>query len=319
MPRIAYSRLVRAALLVSVVPLLGGCLIVRTHELVIEDECPTIEPTRIADASGPFVIASGVYFFGRGGVLSYVDYEGGAISELTNQGVNAVQLAADATGLYWATFDGAIVRRPYDGSPEIIAEGFTSITQLVVTAEHVTWASHEGLVQWRKADQTISIVDASDAILGLDADDTSYYLSDARTGVVRRTEPPLELAHFAFPGPLAVSAGNVYFYEAGEDPFADYAGSLRIVPSDGGSAAITAKDLPPVLDIAGDGMHLVLGTAHASEYRIKRVSRFGGAVRTMACGRFGQQPLYVAINPLHLWWSDSAGLYRIDPSQIAPY
>lgn len=314
---IAYSRRMRAAALAI---LLGGCLIVRTTEDPIEEPCPDTEPELIAQGGRPFVVAGGsIYFQGLNGLLSVVDAGGGVPSELTTSPLDAIRFAADAEHLYWSTYTGVILKKPLvGGGAVVLSEGHDNVTQLLVTPEHVVWASRGGLARWRKADETLAVLDAADTIFGLDAIGEVLYYSDQRTGIVRRSDPLLDLAQLVNAGPLVVSQGNVYVYEAGDFVTSAFAGSIRLVPLDGGEPVTTAGDLPLITDITADDNSLYFVSVLNAEYRVKQVSRFGGTVRTLGCGSFEQQqPIYLSIEAGHLFWSDGAGLYRLDPLALA--
>jgi hypothetical protein len=300
---------------VALALLLGGCLIVRTSEATVEDVCPTVEPELMSYAVGPFAISVDVYFISANGTLARLPYDGGVPVELTRNRLDAAELAVDADAVYWAAND-AIVRQPFDGSsPSGIAVNQRYVTRLLVDDDSVVWAGSEGLLRWTKADQQVALLSESDQILGLDAANGMYFYTDARNGVVRRTPQDLLLANSSFPGPLTVTSGGVYFYEL-LDPVDDYAGALRLVPIDGGPLVTTANDLTVVLQMDSDDNDIYLATALENEYRIKRVSRFGGAPRTLACGRFEDRPIRHARTPQHVWWADGNALYRIDPAAI---
>jgi hypothetical protein len=297
--------------------LLGGCLIVRTNDEIIEDPCPEGTSVLLADTSGPFVLAGdAIYFAGANGTLSRLPYGGdGTVSELTPEPIRAVHIAADATDVYWAT-EAAIMRKPIDGgAPFAIADGFTSVSELLVDDTSVVWASSTGLHRWRKVDETIENLDTSELILGLGVHDGVYYYSDTYGNRVRRGPPGTDLAAARFPGPLVVAEDGVYFYEAA-DAFVEYGGSLRLVPRDGGTVVTTADDLSIVYDLALDDTELFFATAYNREFRIKRVSRFGGTVATLACGEFREQSVFVATTPQHVYYSDGNGLFRIDKSSL---
>ena len=82
--------------------LLGGCLVVRTHEEVVEPPCPTTAPELLAPARGPFALGSeAIYFVGASGLLSRVGYGAGPIYELTTDQVRAWRIVNDGHDLYW--------------------------------------------------------------------------------------------------------------------------------------------------------------------------------------------------------------------------
>jgi hypothetical protein len=296
--------------------LLGGCLIVRTNDEIVEDPCPEGSSVLLADASGPFVLAAdAIYFAGANGTLSRLPYDDAKVSELTADDIRAVRIAADATDIYWAA-DAAIMRKPIGGGAAYaIADGYTDLTELLVDDTSVVWASSTGLHRWRKADETIENLDTAELILGLGVHDGVYYYSDTHGNRVRRTSPVSDLASARFPGPLVVVDDGVYFFQAA-DPFVEYGGSLQLVPRDGGNLVTTAEDLSRVYDLAIEDSDLYFATAYAAQYRIKQVSRFGGAVRTFACGDFQEQMLYVASDGAYLYFSDGRGLFRIEKSSF---
>lgn len=290
---------------------LGGCLIVRTHEEAIEDPCPASEPELLAEASGPFVLADAIYFIGANGTLSRLPLDGGPVSELTTEPVRARQMAADATDMYWID-DFTIVQRPLaGGAPTVIADGYPDLTVLAVDDTSIVWASSSGLDRFRKADQTIEHLDDADQIFGLGAWDGAYYYSDTRGEAVRRAPPVQDLIVAHSPGPLVVNESGVYFYDVAE-PFAEFGGEIRLVPHEGGAAVRTVRDQPLAVALAADGTDLMFATAREAEYRIKQVSRFGGEVHTLACGRLETQiQIYLAAAPPFVYYVDGRGLYRI--------
>ena len=300
--------------------LISGCLIVRKDEEVVEQPCPTTAPQLLANAGGPsFTIADKIYFVGETGVLARVPLDGGTVSELTTRHVSVDVIASDATDLYWAssattvfpTAPNAIIRMPLDGSPAYeIATGYLNVTEILVDDTGVVWASSTGIDRWSKLDQSITHLDDAGLVLGLGVFDGQYYLSDTRGNAVRRIPSGDTIATAHFPGPLVVDDGGVYFYEAG-DPFTDYAGALRLVPRDGGEVVTTAKDLSVIVSLAADDDNLYFTTAYADVYRINQVSRFGGTVRTLACGHFEGQLLHLTITGDYIYWSDSFTLQRI--------
>ncbi|HEU4611207.1 MAG TPA: hypothetical protein VFS15_03980, partial [Kofleriaceae bacterium] len=104
---------------------------------------------------------------------------------------------------------------------------------------------------------------------------------------------------------------GVYYYEVAE-PFADHGGALRLVPHDGGEPITTADHLAPIQDLVVDDTNLYFATAFDGEYRIEQVSRFGGEVRTLACGTFeALPPLDVDELFDDVYFTDGRGLYRI--------
>jgi hypothetical protein len=219
-------------------------------------------------------------------------------------------MAADATHLYW-TSETAIMRMPLAGSPPIaIAEGYNTLTELAVDDSSVVWASSTGLDRWSKADQTVEHLDDGTLILGLGISAGVYYYSQTHGNQVRRTPPTQDLAPARFPGPLVVDDRGVYYYEAAE-PFIEYAGALRLVPRDGGSVVTTSAGLSTVIDLAADDLDLYFATAYGLLYRIKQVSRFGGTVRTLACGSFQQQRIYIAVRDGVVYWADGDRLERL--------
>lgn len=291
--------------------LLGGCLIVRTNEEVVEDPCPATQPELLADASGPFTIApDGIYFIGSTQLLARTGFEPGPISELTTDEVRAYQMVNDGQDLYWAS-DDSIMRMPLAGGAAYpIATGYSSLAELVVDDFNVVWTSSSGLIAWNKADQTITNLDITNLVVGLDAFQGVYYYSDTTNDRVRRTPPLQDLATAHFPGPLHVDAEGVYYYEAG-DPFQIYTGAIRLVPLDGGVPVTTASQLARTLSLIADDSDLYFASAVGDEYRIKTVSRFGGTVTTLVCGHYEGEMIYLADTADHVYWADSRGLYRL--------
>jgi hypothetical protein len=299
--------------------LLGGCLIVRTHEERVEEPCPSEVTTELlADASGPFVVADAIYFVGASGTLSRLSFDGGPVSELTSEPVGATRLVADATDLYWTT-DTAIVRKPLaGGAPVVIADGYADLTELLVDDTSVVWASAVGLERWSKADQTITSLDTAAPILGLAAREGIYYYSHTRGDRVRKSPPIIDVTMAHSPGPLVVDEDGVHFYEVAE-PFIEYGGALRFTPHAHGPSITTVTDLSLVYALARYDDHLYFATAYDNEYRIKWVSRFGGNVRTLACGTFEQRALHVASSLQYVYFADGRGLHRFDKSIGVPY
>jgi hypothetical protein len=294
--------------------LLGGCLIVRTTDEPVEDPCPSELPSVLAAADGPLAVGDAIYFVGANGTLSRIGFDGGPVSELTTERVRASNLVVDTTDLYW-TSDAAVVRQPLDGrAPFAIAEGYVGFTALAIDDASVVWASDGGLDRWSKADQIVTHLDDGQLILGLGLSDGVAYYSQTSANRVRRTPPTQDLAQARFPGPLVVDERGVYFYEAA-DPFVEYAGALRLVPREGGPAVTTADGLAVVLALATDDTHLYFATAYGLLYRIKAVSRFGGTVRTLACGAFEQQRVYFAVHDGVVLWADGSWLYGVSSTQ----
>lgn len=290
--------------------LVGGCLIVRTEEDLLEEPCPPDSSERLADAAGPFVLADAIYFIGKNGTLSRLPYEGGRVSELTTDRVRATQLAADDTHLYWIG-DDLVMRRPLAGGPiSLVGASFANLTAIVVDDTSVVWASSAGLDRWHKADATLEHLDDASLILGLGAWQGVYYYSHTGAGLVRRAPPVTDVIRAHFPGPLVVDGTGLYFYEAGE-PFVTYGGTLWFVPHGGGPVVPIAEKQPPVASLAFDEAHLYFTTVTDAYYRIKRVSRLGGTVRTLACGPFVREQIHVAASADFVYYADSGGLYRI--------
>jgi hypothetical protein len=304
----------RSALLAM---LLGGCLIVRTQEEVVDDPCPELQPERLVTVSGPFVLGDAVYFIAGNGTVSRLAFDGGPVSELTTAAISTRVIAADATDLYWSRND-AIVRKPLaGGAAYAIAEGFPDVTALVVDDTSVVWASRSGLSRWDKSSKQVDTLDTAELVLGLGSFAGSYYYSDTHGDRVRKAPPATDVTEAHFPGPLVVDDRGVYFFEAG-DPFVDFGGALRLVPVDGGEVVTTAKDLAPVLALAADDNNLYFTSAYDSRYRVKQVSRFGGSVRTLACGVFVDQQVPVAVAGGFVYFADGRFLYRIDQTAPVP-
>jgi hypothetical protein len=296
--------------------LLGGCLIVHTNEVPIDDPCPTIRPELLADASGPIALGDAIYYVGANGTLTRMSYDGGVPSELTPAPVRARRLAVDGGFLYWTT-DSELVRKPLaGGAPTVLASGYAGMTELAVDDAGVVFADSTGLHRWAKAGDAVEMLDRADLILGLGAHAGTYYYSVTFGEVVRRAPPTQDLASAHYPGPLVVDAGGVYFFEAA-DPFVENAGTIRLVPRDGGEVVTTAADLAPVSALAADDSHLYFVSQYSRLYRIQRVSRFGGAVRTVACGPYEQQEVFVAVDSLYIYFTDGHGLYRL-AKQVLP-
>lgn len=290
--------------------LLGGCLIVRTEQEVVDDPCPTAAPELLADATGPLVLGEDdLYFIGANGILSRVSPDGGAVYELTTSYVRALALAVDATGVYWVD-DEAVAVKPFDAAPRVLASGYPGIRAIAVDDASVVWASTGGLDRWSKADQMIEHLDSAGPIIGLGAFGGQYYYSVYGTGTIRRTPPLQDLATAQSPGVLFVDEGGIYFYEV-IDPFVDYSGSLRLVPLDGGSVVTTLKDLSLVDDITADDASVFFVTVYSSEYRVKQVSRFGGEVHTLACGVADVSLIHVEQRGDYVYWTDAHALYRV--------
>ncbi|HEX5063186.1 MAG TPA: hypothetical protein VFV99_27610, partial [Kofleriaceae bacterium] len=122
----------RAAVGAACAVLIGGCLIVRADEDIIEPSCPTTSPQLLAEASGPFVVADAIYFIGANGVLARMPINGGVVSELTTEHIGANVIASDATDLYWTTGE-TIIRKPLDGGAAYeIASGYVNVTKILV-------------------------------------------------------------------------------------------------------------------------------------------------------------------------------------------
>jgi hypothetical protein len=311
MAPIAYSRWMRRALLGL---LLGGCLIVRTHDEITEGPCePSTQPQLVADAGGPFVLADAIYFIGINGTLSRVAFDGGVVSELTTTPLSSNMLAADATHLYFEN-DDAILRKPLAGGPSYaIAERYDLIHALAVDDASVVWASRQALVRWTKSDESITRLDTPSLVRGLGAYDGVYYYSDAFGERVRKAPPLVDLAAAQLPGPLFVDEHGVYFSESGAG---EYTGSIRLVPRDGGTAVTTVKNLARTAALTADEHSLYFVTSYAPEYRVKQVSRFGGQVRTLACGRYEHHSFYLSLAPDFLYYADGRALYRIDKREL---
>lgn len=289
---------------------LGGCLIVRADETELDEPCPTTQPELLAAASGPFVLGDAIYFIDGNGMIATLAYDGGPPAELTTEPVRAGRLVADATALYWTGDDGVLRMPLTGGAPAAIVSGYPNPSALVVDDTHVVWGSSTGLYRWAKADETVEMLDSGDLFLGLATFDGLYYYSVNHGDVVRRAPPAQTLAPAHAPGALEVDQVGVYFYEVAE-PFADHGGALRLVPRDGGEVITTAEHLAAIQDLARDDVNLYFATAFDAEYRIEQVSRFGGEVRTLACGTFdAPPPLYVAARDNAVYFTDGHGLYR---------
>jgi hypothetical protein len=305
--------MMRAAILTL---LLGGCLVVRTYDERIEDSCPDARPEQLARASGPLAIADAIYFVSENGTLARLPRDGGPVSELTLARTNATLLAADDTHLYWPTPEGTLVRMPRTGgTPSAIASEQFDVTALVVDAERVVWAAN-GLHAYDKATGDVDLLATGGPIFGLDAHDGSYYFSDAGASAVRRASVPpmtprlLDLAAATYPGPLAADSRAVYYYQAGDLGDED-GGAILLVPPTGGSPVPTAQDQLRILQLVTDENHVYFATIRYNQYRIKRVSRFGGPVTTLACGDYHQQALHLVHDGTSLLWSDMAAVYRL--------
>lgn len=289
---------------------LGGCLIVRADETDLGEPCPTTQPELLADASGPFVLRDAIYFVDGNGVIAMLAYGGGTPAELTTEPVHAGRLVADTAALYWTADDG-VMRMPLTGgAPAALVSGYPDPSALAVDDSHVVWGSSAGLYRWAKADESVEMLDSGDLFLGLAIYDRVYYTVN-HGDVVRRAPPAETLAPAHAPGALAVDQAGVYYYEVAE-PFADHGGALRLVPHDGGEPITTADHLAPIQDLVVDDTNLYFATAFDGEYRIEQVSRFGGEVRTLACGTFeALPPLDVDELFDDVYFTDGRGLYRI--------
>jgi hypothetical protein len=294
-------------------PLLGGCLIVRTNEEVVEDPCPSTQPELLGEASGPFTLAPDwIYFIGAKGLLTRVGYGPGPSFELTTDEVRAGSLVNDGRDLYWLS-DDSIMRMPLaGGAPYPIASGYSNLTALVVDDTSVIWASSAGIDRWSKADQSITNLDTANLVIGLGTFEGITYYSDTSNNRVRRAPPVQDLATAHFPGPLHVDANGLYYFENG-DPFAIYTGTIHLVPIDGGEPVTTAEKLAPTLSLVADDNRLYFASTVGSkdEYRIKTVSRFGGTVTTLACGHYEGEMIYLDERAEYLYWTDRRGLYRL--------
>lgn len=279
-------------------------------EQLIDDPCPPTQPVILADATGAFVLHGDmIYFVGATGVLSRVGVDGGAVSELSTDHARPIVMAADDTHLYWAT-DGTIIRMPIaGGAASQIALGYGDITHVVVDDTSVVWASSSGLERWTKADEAVTHLDDAREVLGLGAFEGVYYFSDHYAMALRRTPPAQTIADAMLPGPLVVDASGVYYYDI-EDRYADHGGAIRLVPRDGGTPVTTASKISAIHDLAADATDLLFPSIYAAQYRIQQVSRFGGDVRTLACGFYRGQRMFIAVANEFVYWSDDTGLYR---------
>jgi hypothetical protein len=304
---------------------ISGCLIVRTEDQQLEEPCPTTVPDVLAEATGPVLIADLpediaanrqlIYFVGANGILSSVSPAGSAPSELTSENPNATALAHDATNLYVATESGSIIQRPLDGSaPFTIAEGFLDITGIVIDDTNVVWAHSTGVDAWSKADGTVTHLADAEWVFALGASNGRYYFGDTVNSRVRRTGPLEDVVGAQVPGPLLLDDDHLYYVEEGAGLGEDTA-AIRLIPRDGGTPIVTADKLPMVTALAADSMNLYFITQRNDLYRIQQVTKFGGTVRTLACGDDSHaHRLYLAVSRSGVvYWTDGVGLSRIVP------
>jgi hypothetical protein len=152
-------------------------------------------------------------------------------------------------------------------------------------------------------------LDDATRVFGLSASEGQYYFSDSDLNQIRRVPPAFVVAETRGSGPLVVDDKGVYFYET-EAPFVEHSGAIRLVPRDGGALITTADRISVALDLAEDATDLVFPMGDPNGYRISQVSRFGGEVRTLACGSAARLGMRIAIADLFVYWTDERGLYR---------
>lgn len=298
--------------------MLGGCLIVEVSDENTGGVCPPEQWQVITGASGPLALSGDqIYYIRAGTALSRIATSGGPITDLAPVLGNPWWLVVDASSAYWAVYPGFIDKAPLTGGVSTaVADDITEITNLAVDNIGIVYAS-SGLYRIRHSDGTVEMLADGEAISGVAQYNGTYFFADVGLGMIRRTQPVVDLATARFPGALTADDRGVYYYENGMPSETEAGGAIRVIDPQGGSpVAIVENMRAPAVAMALDAENLFFATNVAGDYRILRVSRSGGQVRRLACNYSRDAPTYLALDADFVYWSDAKQIYRIAKTML---
>jgi hypothetical protein len=214
----------------------------------------------------------------------------------------AYHLAATEAAVYWTRSDGAVLRAPSGGAPEILAQGQSSPGDIVVDAARVYWANlGDGTIV--SAPQgggpiTLVVPDAGQA-WSLAVSATTLSWTDTMTGEVRALAlagngPPILLATTQGAWSIAMDATTVYWSTL-------FAGAVLSAPIGGGPTTVLVSEFTAPADLALVGDRLFFGTGN--DAGVHAVAITGGPMTALAAkGGFG-----VAADDHHVYFGEYDG------------
>ena len=301
----------RAAVLLL---LLGGCLIVETYQEDVGDVCPSEseQPDVLGGAAGPIALSGDqIYYLRTPGTIARIGIGGGAITDLVTVDPPPLWLVVDASSIYWAGLDNIIWKAPLTGAVSTrLVEGIVNLTALAVDDVGLVYAA-EGLYRVRHADGVVEPLAEAQLVSGLAHYAGTYFFADVALSLIRRAPPLADLAMALYPGPVVADDRAVYYYEHGEATL-EANGAIRLVTPEGGGTPIpTLENMRgPVVAMVMDADDLYFAIDVTGDYRIKRVSRFGGKSTVLACRYVPDAPVFLAHDEAYVYWSDTSKLYR---------
>ena len=290
-----------------VVLLLGGCLIVETHD--VDENCPANRPEVIASRARQLAIAGDqIYFIRDVSRLARVDAAGGPVTDLAPIVEQVSFLAVDAASAYWATDAGDIrdVART-GGRPDAFGTANGAISAFAVDDVGVEYGQN-GLYRMRRDNGATELLSSSPVVFDIAARNGRYFYTDPLSGSVRSTPPDVELAAANRPAWIVADDRGVFYYERG-DLSAESAGTLRAIGVDGGEPVVLTELASVALALALDETDLYFLTASGPAYAIRRVPRTGGDVHTVACGSTNSA-VSLGLDADAVFWSDALALFR---------
>lgn len=246
-------------------------------------------PTMLAPAQqawGIAVDATSVYWTERAnggsvsnGAVKKAPIQGGVPTTLASAQFEPLEIAIDASNVYW-TVQGTVMKVPIQGgTPTLFASPSASLSDLYIAVDAAN-------LYWQNGQTLTRVATSSSAATAL------FSASGNKT----------------MTGGLAVDATAVYWgYGAGGTPC-----SILEMPTDGsGPAAIGTLPAAPFLAAAVDG-EAVYGWSNTIEpgtARVLKVPKDGGSLVVLASPP--SAPTSLAIDATSVYWADAEGIKKV--------